>query len=174
MCESCKSRKELCVYGSRTACQICNQRKVRWLFLDAKRKHKNDEVDSEEEKEPMPKKVKVGGAKPSDSRSMVEISGSVQAANRSPVTDMVGLLRELVEGVRDLKQVTRGLAGLGQQIFQQNAKLVWLGERQSYLAENARKRGSGSGSEAEKEESGDEGSRKDKGKEKMTEGMMIR
>jgi hypothetical protein len=73
---------------------------------------------------------------------------------------MVGLLRELVEGVRDLTKVTRGVAGLGVQIHQQNAKLIRLGERQSYLAERALKKGSGSGSDE------GSGSKKDKGKGK--------
>jgi hypothetical protein len=166
MCDNCTSRKELCIYGSRVACLICQQRKARCSFLDARHKHKNDEVDSEEEKEPTPKKPRSGVSKPSGSIPTVEISGSTLAANRSPVIEMVGLLRELVEGVRDLTKVTWGLAGLGTQIYQQNAKLVWLGERQSYLAEQARKEGSGSGSETEKEDSENEGARKDKGKGK--------
>jgi hypothetical protein len=83
---------------------------------------------------------------------------------------MVELLRELVEGVRELTKVTRGVAGLGIQIHQQNAKLIWFGERQSYLAEKAMEKGSGSGSETEKEESESEGAKRDKGKRKMTEG----
>jgi hypothetical protein len=143
MCDHCTSRKDLCIYSSRIACQICNQRKVRGSFLDGRWKQKNEEIDSkEEEEEPTPKNAKVGGAKLSGSRPMVMILGSSQATNKSPVTEMVGLLRELVEGVQDLTKVSRGLAGLGKQIFQQNAKLVQLGERQLYLAEKAMKRGS--------------------------------
>jgi hypothetical protein len=86
---------------------------------------------------------------------MVVISGSSQVGNESPVSKMVGLLRELVEGVRDLMKVTPGLAGIGQQMFQQNTTLIRLGERQAYLAEQARgdaSSGSGSGTETEKEE----------------------
>jgi hypothetical protein len=78
---------------------------------------------------------------------------------------MVGLLRELVEEVRELKKITRGMSGLGVQIYQQNAKLVRLGERQSYLAEKALKWGLGSGSG--KSES--DGVRRDKGKGKVSE-----
>jgi hypothetical protein len=163
----CKSHKELCVYGSRIACQICNQCKVRCSFLDGRRKRKNDEIDSEEDEEPTPKKPRSGVSKPSDIKLTVEISGPSLAANGSPVIEMVGLLWELVEGVRDLTKVTRGVAGLGTQIYQQNAKLIQLGERQSYLAEKAMKKGSVSGSEAG--ESGIEEERKDKGKGKATE-----
>jgi hypothetical protein len=61
------------------------------------------------------------------------------------------------------------VSGLGVQIYQQNAKLVRLGERQLYLAEKALKRGSGSGSDAEKLES--EGVKKDKGTGKASEGV---
>jgi hypothetical protein len=128
MCDNCISRKELCVYGSRVACLICQQRKVRCSFLDWRRKRKSDEIDSEEDEEPTPKKSRSGGSKPSGTKPTVEISGSTLAANRSPVSEMVGLLRELVEGVRDLTKVTRGLAGLGQQMFHKNAKLIRLGE----------------------------------------------
>jgi hypothetical protein len=96
--------------------------------LNGRRKRKNEEIDSKEEEEPTPKKPKVGGSKPSGSRLTVIISGTSQAANQSPVSEMVGLLRELVEGVQDLTKVTRGLAGIGQQMFQQNAKLIQLGE----------------------------------------------
>jgi hypothetical protein len=83
---------------------------------------------------------------------------------------MVVLLRELVEGVRELTKVTRGVSGLGVQIYQQNAKLIRLGEQQSYLAEKALKGGSGSGSETEAWRSGNKEARKDKGKGKVSEG----
>jgi hypothetical protein len=75
----------------------------------------------------------------------------------------------LVEEVRELAKITRGVSGLGVQIYQQNAKLVQLGERQSYLAEKALKRGSGSGSGAEKSESEVVKKDKGKGKAKVTE-----
>jgi hypothetical protein len=165
----CVSRKELCVYGSRVACKLCQQRKVRCSFLDWKRKRQNEEIDSEEDEEPTPKKPRTGGSKPSGSKPMVEISGSALSSNNSPVSEMVGLLRELVEGVRELTKVTRGVAGLGVQIHQQNAKLIRLGERQSYLAEKMTRKGvSGSGSSSDAEGSG---LRRDKGKGKMTEGI---
>jgi hypothetical protein len=86
------------------------------------------------------------------------------------VTEMVGLLWELVEEVRELTKVTRGLSGLRVQMYQQNAKLIRLGERQSYLAEISMKKGSGSGLETEEEESESEGAEKDKGKGKASEG----
>jgi hypothetical protein len=114
--------------------------------------------------------VKVGVSKPLGSQLTVVILGPSQAAKQQPVTEMVGLVRELVEEVRELTKVTRGVSGLGVQIYQQNAKLIHLGERQSYLAEKVMKKGSGSGSEMEKEELENEGSRKDKGKGKVTEG----
>jgi hypothetical protein len=170
MCDNCTSRKELCVYGSQVAFQICNHRKVRCSFLDGRWKGKNEEIDSEEEEEPMPKKAKVGGSLPSGSRPTVVISGPSQAANKQPVTEMVGLLRELVEGVRELTKVTWGVAGLGIQIHQQNAKLIQLRERQSYLAEKALERGSVSVSETEVEEAENEGGKRDKGKGKATKG----
>jgi hypothetical protein len=157
----CKSRKDLCVYGSGVACQICKERKVRCSFLEWRRKRKNEEVDSEEDEgEPTPKKLRNGGSKPSGSKPSVEITSSALGANKSPVTEMVGLLQELVEGVRDLTKVTRGVAGLGVQIHQQNAKLIRLGERQSYLAEKALAKGLGLGSEE------GSGLKKDKGKGK--------
>jgi hypothetical protein len=166
----CKSRKDLCVYGSRIACQICNQRKVRCSFLGGIRKCKNNEIDSEEDEESTPKKPRVGGSKLSGSQPTVVIPGPSQAA-KQPVNKMVVLLRELVEGVRELTKVTRGMSGLGVQIYQQNVKLIRLGERQSYLAEKVLKGGSGSGLEMEAERSGKEGAKKDKGKgkAKMTE-----
>jgi hypothetical protein len=68
------------------------------------------------------------------------ISGSSRAAEQQLTSEVVELLRELVEGVRDLTKVTWGLAGIGYQIFQQNVKLFRLGERQAYLEEQARKR----------------------------------
>jgi hypothetical protein len=168
-CDMCKSRKDLCVYGSRVAFQVCKERKVRCSFLDAKRKCKDAEIESDDE-EPTPKKPRVGGSKPSGSQPMVVILGPSQAA-KQPVNEMVVLLRELVEGVRELTKVTRGMSGLGVQIYQQNAKLIRLGERQSYLAEKTLKKGSGSGSGSEKdsEEEG-AGSGKDKGKGKASEG----
>jgi hypothetical protein len=133
------------------------------LFL-VKRKLK-DEIDSEEDGEPTPKKPRNGPLKPSGSQPTVEVPGPSLAA-RQPVIEMVGLLRELVEEVRELKKAIRGVYGLGAQIYQQNVKLVWLGEHQSYLAEKALK-GSGSGSEAG--ESGIGETRKDKGKGKASE-----
>jgi hypothetical protein len=158
----CKSRRDLCVYGSRTACHTCQQRKVRCLFLDVKRKRKDAEIDSEEDEEPTPKKPRSGVSKLSAVKPTVEISGPSQAA-KQPINEMVGLLRELVEEVRELKKITQGVSGLGVQIYQQNAKLVRLGERQSYLAEKALK-GLGLGLEAGK--SGIKEMRKDKGKGK--------
>jgi hypothetical protein len=131
---------------------------------------KNEEIDSDDEEEPMPKKAKVRGSKPSGTKPTVVISWPSQAASKLPVTEMVGLLRELVQGVQDLTKVTRGLAGLGQQIFQQNVKLIRLGEMQSYLSEKAMKKGSGLGSETEKEELENEGAKRDKGKGKAIEG----
>jgi hypothetical protein len=158
----CKSRRDLCVYGSRTACHTCQQRKVRCSFLDVKRKCKDAEIDSEEDEEPTPKKLRSGVSKPSAVKLTVEISGPSHAA-KQPINEMVGHLRELVEEVRELKKITRGVSGLGVQIYQQNAKLVLLGEHQSYLAEKALK-GSGLGSEAG--ESGIKEVRKDRGKGK--------
>jgi hypothetical protein len=87
---------------------MCQQRKVRCSFLDWKRKRRDNKVDSEEDEEPMPKRPRVAGSKPSGSKPTVEISGST---SNSPVTEMVGLLRELVTGVRELTKVTRGVAG---------------------------------------------------------------
>jgi hypothetical protein len=132
----CKNRKDLCVYGSRTACQICKERKVRCSFLDIKRKRKDAEIDSEEDEEPTPKRPRGGAYKPSAMKPTVEISGP-SLATQQPMNEMVGLLRELVEEVRELRKITRGVSGLGVQIYRQNAKLVRLGEWQSYLAEKA-------------------------------------
>jgi hypothetical protein len=146
----CVSRKDLCVYGSRVACLMCNQRKVWCSFLDAKRKRKDAEIDSEEDEEPTPKRPKNGGLKPSGAQPSVDILGPSLAA-RQPVIEMVGLLRELVEEVWELKKAVRGVSELGVQMYQQSAKLVRLGECQSYLAKKAlggsgRKQGSwGSG-----------------------------
>jgi hypothetical protein len=112
--------------------KICQQWAVRCLFLDWKRKHQNEEIDSEEDEEPTPKKPRNEGSKPSGPEPSVEITGLALGVNKSPVTKMVGLLRELVEGVRELTKVTQGVAGLGVQIHQQNAKLIQLGERQSH------------------------------------------
>jgi hypothetical protein len=145
MCDMCVSRKDLCVYGSRVACLICQQRNVRCSFLNWKQKRKDEEVDSEEEEELTPKRPKTGGFKPLGPQPMVVIPGLSQAGTQL-VNEMVVLLRDLVEGVRELVKVTRGVSGLGVQIYQQNAKLIWLRERQSYLAEKALKGGSGSGS----------------------------
>jgi hypothetical protein len=140
---------------------MCSTRKVRCSFLDDRRKRKNDEVDSEGDEEPTPKKPKVAISRPSGPKPTVNISGPTLAANQSPVAEMVTLLRELVGEVRELTKVTRGVSGLGVQIYQQNAKLIRLGERQSQLAERLVKKGSGTGSESE-----GSGSRKDKGKGK--------
>jgi hypothetical protein len=165
----CKSRKDLCIYSSRIACQICNQCKIRCSFLDGRWKRKNNEIDSKEDEEPTPKKPRSGVSKLLAMKPIVKISGPILATNGSLVIEMVGLLRELVEGVQDLMKVTRGVAGLGTQIYQQNAKLIRLGERQSYLAEKSMKTGLGLGSEAG--ELGVEEVRRDKGKgkAKMTE-----
>jgi hypothetical protein len=95
--------------------------------LDAKRKRKDEEIDSEEDEEPTPKRPKTGGSKPSGPQPSVVISGPSLAA-KQPINEMVGLLRELVEEVQELTKVTRGVSGLGVQIYQQNAKLVRLGE----------------------------------------------
>jgi hypothetical protein len=143
----------------------CQQRKVRCSFLDTKRKRKDEEINSEEDEEPVPKWPKNGGSKLSGAQPSVEIPGPSLAA-RQPVIEMVGLLRELVEEVRELKKAVRGVSGLSIQLYQQNAKLVRLGEHQSYLAEKVLK-GSGSGSEAG--ESGSKGLSKDKGKGKGSE-----
>jgi hypothetical protein len=167
MCDMCVSRKDLCVYGSRVACLICQQRKVWCSFLDWKRKRKNEDIDSEEEDEPTPKRPKVGGSKPSGPQPTVLIPGPSQAA-KQPVNEMVVLLQELVEGVRELTKVTQGVSGLGVQIYQQNATLIQLRERQSYLAEKALKGVSGSGLEREAGRLGNEEARKDEGKGKMT------
>jgi hypothetical protein len=125
----------------------------------------HDEVDSEEDEEPTPKKPRSGVSKPSGSKPTVDISGPSQATSQSPVSEMVTLLRELAGEVRELMKVTRGVSGLGVQIYQQNAKLIRLGERQSQLAERLVKKGLGSGSEKESEDEG-AGSGKDKGKAK--------
>jgi hypothetical protein len=162
----CKSRKDLCVYGSRIACQICNQCKVRCSFLGGVRKRKSHEIDSKEDEEPTRKKLRSGVFKPSAIKPTAEISGPRLAANGSLVIEMVGLLRELVEGVRELMKVTQGVAGLRTQIYQQSAKLIQLGERQSYLDEKAMKMGLGLGSEME-----GAGWEKDKGKGKASEGV---
>jgi hypothetical protein len=169
MCDNCTNRKELCILGSRVACQICNHRKVQCSFLDRRRKRKNEEIDSKDE-EPTPKKAKVGGSKPVGSKPTVVILGPSRVADVQPTTETVELLRELVSGVRDFTKVTRGLSGLGIQIYQQNTKLIRLGERQSYLAGKAMKKGSGSGSETEAEGMENEEAKKDMGKGKMTEG----
>jgi hypothetical protein len=120
--------------------------------------------------EPTPEKAKVSGSKPSGPKPTVVISGSSRVADMQPTSETVELLWELVSGVRDLTKVTQGLAALGIQIFQQNAKLIRLGERQSYLAEKAMKKGLGLGSETEAEETESEGAKKDKGKGKRTKG----
>jgi hypothetical protein len=112
MCDMCMSRKDLCVYGSRVACLICQQRKVQCSFLNWKRKRKDEEVNSEEEEEPTPKRPKTGGFKPSGSQPTVVIPGPSQAGTQ-PVNEMVVLLRELVEGVRELTKVTRGVWARG-------------------------------------------------------------
>jgi hypothetical protein len=161
----CKNRQNS-VYGSRTACQICKERKVRCSFLDVKRKCKDAEIDSEEDEEPTPKKPRGGAYKPLGVKPTVEISGP-SLATQQLMNKMVRLLRELVEEVQELRKITRGVSGLGVQIYQQNAKLVRLRERQSYLAKKALKRGLGLGSGAEKSES--EGVKKDKGKGKASE-----
>jgi hypothetical protein len=140
----CKSRKDLCVCGSRTACQICKERKVRCSFL-VKRKRKDAETESDEEGEPTLKRPRSGVTKPSGSQPTVEIPGPSLAA-KQPMNEMARLLWELVEEVRELWKTTRGVSGLCVQIYQQNAKLVRLGERRSYLAEKALK-GLGLGSE---------------------------
>jgi hypothetical protein len=165
-CDMCVSRKDLCIYGSQLACLTCNQRKVWCSFLDAKRKHKDEEIDSEEDEELTPKKPRSGPLKLLAVKPTVEISGPSLATSGLPIIEMVGLLRELVEGVRELTKVTRGVAGLGNQIYEQNTKLVQLGERQSYLAEKAL-RGSGSSSEAGGSGIGE--ARKDKRKGKASE-----
>jgi hypothetical protein len=129
--------------------------------LDAKRKRKDTEIKSDEDEEPTPKKPRSGPLKPLAVRPTVEIPGPSLATSGLLVIEMVGLLRELVEGVRELTKVTRGVAGLGNQIYQQNAKLVRLGERQSYLAEKTLR---GSGSSLEAGGSGKRGRTRGKGK----------
>jgi hypothetical protein len=160
----CKTRKDLCVYGTWTACKICNERKVRCSFL-AKRKRK-DEIDSEDDEEPTPKKPRNAPLKPSAVKPTVEISGPSLTTGGSPILEMVGLLRELVGEVREVKRAIRGVSGLTVELLQQNAKLVRLGEYQSFLAEERLKKGSGSGSG---EKSDSEGAKKDKGKGKESE-----
>jgi hypothetical protein len=125
MCDTCVNRKELCMYGSRVACLICQQWKVRCSFLDWKRKHKKEEIDSEEDEELTLKRLKAGGSKPSCLQPTVLILGPSQAA-KQPVSKMVVLLWELVEGVWELTKVTQDVSGLGVQIYQQNAKLIQL------------------------------------------------
>jgi hypothetical protein len=118
MCNNCTNCKELCVYGTQVACLICQQCKVRCSFLDWRRKHKNEEIDSEEDEELTPKKPRSEVSKLSGTKPTVEISGSNLAANRLPVTEMVGLLRELVEGSMTLRK----LHG------------VWLGSGPRYIS----------------------------------------
>jgi hypothetical protein len=132
--------------------------------LDVKRKRKDAEIESGDE-EPTPKKPRVEGSRLSRSQPTVVIPGPSQAG-KQPVNKMVVLLWELVEGVRELMKVTQGVSGLRVQIYQQNVKLIRLGERQSYLAEKALKGGSSSGSETKAEKSENEGAKKDKGKGK--------
>jgi hypothetical protein len=144
---------------------MCNQCKVRCSFLDAKRKCK-DEIDSEEDEEPIPKRPRNIPSKPSGSKPVVEIPTSSVATSGSPIIEMVGLLRELVGEVREVKRALRGVSGLTVELVQQNAKLVRLREYQSFLAEEKSKKGSGSVS-GEKSES--EGVKKDKGKGKESE-----
>jgi hypothetical protein len=130
----------------------------------AKRKRK-DEIDSEEDEEPTPKKLRNTPLKPSAVKPTVEISGPSMTTGGSPILEMVGLLRELVGEVREVKRAVRGVSGLTIELLQQNAKLVRLGEYQSFLAEEKLKKGSGSGSgSGEKSES--EGAKRDKGKGK--------
>jgi hypothetical protein len=126
-----------------------------------KRKRKEEEINSEEDEEPTPKKPRNGPLKPSATKPTVEISGPSSTTGGSPVLEMVGLLRELVGEVREVKRALRGVSGLLVETVQQNAKLVRLGEYQSFLAEKKMKKGSGSGS-GEKSDS----ERKDKGKRK--------
>jgi hypothetical protein len=95
----------------------CQQRKVQCSFLDAKRKRKDEEINSEEDEEPALKQLKNGGSKPSGAQPSVEIPGPSLAA-RQPVIKMVGLLRELVEEVRELKKVVWGVSGLSVQLYQ--------------------------------------------------------
>jgi hypothetical protein len=128
-----------------------------------KRKRKEEEINSEEDEEPTPKKPRNGPLKPSAIKPTVEISGPSSTTGGSPVLEMVGLLRELVGEVREVKRALRGVSGLMVEMVQQNAKLVRLGEYQSFLAEKKLKKGSGSGSG---EKSDSEGVRKDKGKGK--------
>jgi hypothetical protein len=166
----CKSRQDLCVYGSRVACQTCQHRKVRCSFLDAKRKHKEEEINSEEDEEPTPKKPRNGPLKPSAIKPTVEISGPSLTKGGSPILEMVGLLWELVGEVREVKRAIWGVSGLTVEMVQQNAKLVRLGEYQSFLAEEKMKKGSGSGSG---EKSDSEGAKKDKGKGKEKESEVV-
>jgi hypothetical protein len=105
--------------------------------LDGRRKGKNEEVVSEDE-EPTPKKAKVTGSRPSGSKPEVVISGPSRSTDMQSGNETVELLRELVSKVRELAKVTRSLAGVGYSMCRQNAKLIRLGERQAYLAEQAR------------------------------------
>jgi hypothetical protein len=108
--------------------------------------------------------------KPSAIKPTVEISEPSLTTGRSPILEMVGLLRELVGEVREVKRAIRGVSGLTVEMVQQNAKLVRLGEYQSFLAEEKMKKGLGLGS-GEKSES--EGVKKDKGKGKEKESEVV-
>jgi hypothetical protein len=94
-------------------------------------KRKDEEVNSEEDEDPAPKRPRSGPLKPSAIKPTVEISGPSLATSGSPVIEMVGLLRELVGEVREVKKAVRSVLGLMVEVFQQNAKLVRLGEHQS-------------------------------------------
>jgi hypothetical protein len=118
-----------------------------------------------EDGESKTKKAWVAVSRPPGSKPMVDIPSRIGGPWQSTETDE--LLPELVDGVRDLSKVMRGLVRLGVRMHKQNAELIRLGEWQVYLAEQARgDLASGSGSETEEEDEGSENDkRKGKGKD---------
>jgi hypothetical protein len=109
MCDNCTSHRELCILRSRVACRICNQSKVRCLFLDGKHKCKDEVVVSEDEELAL-KKAMVGSSKPLGSKPTVVIPvGPSRTSGPQLSTETVELLRELVDGIQDLSKVAQGL-----------------------------------------------------------------
>jgi hypothetical protein len=127
--------------------------------LDGKRKHNNEEVNFEDG-ELLPKKVKVVTTRPLGSKPSVEIlAGPSRIAGSQLSAETNELLQELVNGIRDLSKVTQGLAGLSVHMHKQNIELIWIGQWQVDLVEQATKEGLGLGlgSEMEVEETENEG-----------------
>jgi hypothetical protein len=172
MCDNCISQGMYCVLGCRVACRACNQHKV-CSFLDGKRKHKGEEIVSEDG-ELGPKKAKVLGTRPSGSKPKVEVLvGLSGVVDPQPISKMTELLQEVIRS-RDLSKVTWSLVGLSIHMHKQNAEMIRLRKWQVFLAEHARKVGLGSGLGmdlgTEKEEGRETGKDKGKGKKKETEG----